>query len=1267
MRAMKLMNKTFALFIVSLFAFSFIISGSTAAIPESTAESGDGIYELSDLNQIDEGLTADEGTNVNWYSETGSNNNTWTWQHNSWLYGPRSSYEMFYQNGSLLQREDFIPIDEEVTIRVNINKQILMGAGISSVYLSGNLLTMDMDFYAGFSLDFFNGSPVSWSSYSYAENYTSGYYSPPYLSVNPGACQFTEDDAMYYVSFAATFNATVPVGLYSINAYAYDTESGNYDIRSRWAVSDCDYVDLAIGTPFRSAFSSTHSGGYTIEKYDLSGDPIFSVSRGRDFMVRLNISASSPLNYVILDVYSYGVDIPVNMTGGHETRVVRTGGWIYDSDLDTYVYNSSAEYSVVEWEYGDYVGTMNFWGYPYVEYEYRWTMYNWTTDTYEVIHETWDNEMKLIHIYNFTSASFETLYGFAYKDYPSDVYVESLEPEVVFYTEPIENAPVVFSELNESLSSVYNYDGTTVVEFGLHFTEQAPKGALMHILEDVYDVHGQQYWVSASDMPEDHAPMTWDEYYDATEIAVESPATIAKLLRTDGTPVHSYFFPAKVSEPFIVSGRLQGGSDVADDIDGAYLELEAYDSFWSEDEWGYSTVIYEVLVKSDSTVILNAYNYSMKENYTYGTYMGYVDTVVTGWHWEYNETLGTDEWVYGDYIVTEYSEVEGWHWKWYYFNQKTGEWVPESEWYNYNYKSELTRVSPDFAEISNVQMFTTGGDLYMSFEVNLTDQVPETYLYWDFNFANYTWVRDYSSSYGFHESGKWIEDWVYSFEYMSEDVWVGISTEIAVSNNTIPGVDDWLPVREAPYITIAGVNYPIEVREMIDSCYDDESILFYDSSGNYYELLNGTKVYIEQEQNAWIYNATVAGYGSFLTAQDSPRLWDDGSDYYYSWWDIHGNVHQGTDWMTWDIPYVTLEFVNASPGVASDYYVRVGTSDVLYVQGWERNDPRTGTEFIIDLAGNRYDIQRIGYDRYIQYESVLQRVSYVRQSYETTYMGAPAFLYEGWAMQEQQFTVEGHHEMPYPGALADSWEAGRTVSDGGAVRTSKTIMIGDTHFEVGGDPDTSMWYESDPNNHTGFWVIVESVNYTLDGRKLFAATVNGSTVWEPMDVGAIASYGHLDGLDLVVDGELLVNDTYFVDCDWNSIYTYEENWTVTLQNSTAFSCEPRRAFQVYLLEVNNSLVYSKGSYWQSDTVGNETIYWVEDLYGVRHYFDEGMYPETVDVLVTKGWEERVAGNATLHYIVNGTEYTEPSEGLYGGLMIFTNGSLSGKYFHRTGW
>ena len=80
MHPMRLMNKLSALFLVSLFAMSFFIAGSTAALPDSTIESVDLNPMLSDITPVDQIVYADEGTNVNWYTDTGSYNDTWTWQ-----------------------------------------------------------------------------------------------------------------------------------------------------------------------------------------------------------------------------------------------------------------------------------------------------------------------------------------------------------------------------------------------------------------------------------------------------------------------------------------------------------------------------------------------------------------------------------------------------------------------------------------------------------------------------------------------------------------------------------------------------------------------------------------------------------------------------------------------------------------------------------------------------------------------------------------------------------------------------------------------------------------------------------------------------------------------------------------------------------------------------------------------------------------------------------------------------------------------------------
>jgi hypothetical protein len=1219
---------------------------------------------------IDTAVPAAEGTNLDWYTDTGSYNDTWTWSNNHWLFGPRASYDIFYNNGSQLDKLDFIPLNEEITWRITIPKSILRDASLQNVYVNGHYMSPDMNFSASFNLDFFNDTPETWSVGSYGHNSSTGFEVPPYVSMNPSVCSFTSDSSMLYVTFKILFLPGAPVGLYDTFIYFYDTDGNNYDVRSRSATSDMTMNGMdriVVGIPHSEAITNTYFGGYTLEKQDLNGDHIYSVSRGTDFMMRFNITGNGDLDYAMLWTYFSGdVKIPINRTGFHTEMVSKTGGWVYDPDIQTYYYNSSIQFTIPEGVWGDYIEYEYNMGSDWREFEYRYLMYNMTTDTNEVHTSTMSNEMQLMYIYNFTSASFETLYGFTYWSYPLDFYVPDVYDEMLWYLEPVENSPIRIFEMNETLSNVYTNNGIHSVEFIGHFTDAAPKGALIQFNDRVRSTEGWDYMVSASDFGD--ALMTWQEYIDAKEVAVESPVTIAKLLKTDASPVYGYFFPADPGTPFEVQGRLQGGADLATDIDGALFSMMSYDSVWSEDSYSYTDMYYEILVGADQSVTFTAYNYTGMENRTFGWHWEYVDTLVTGGHYEYNYTSGQDEFVYGDYWTSVDTWVEGWYYEWFYFNQKTGEWVNQEDWY-YGMQSEVTKSDVVFADVTDITTYTTDGDLYYSFLVNLTDSVREISHWWDFSFANNTWVEDPSSAMGFHDIGVWRPGWVHTFDYFGEDVYVDVSSKIGVFNNSISGASDWLSVDERPYITMNGIDYPILTRDIMypHQTETEERMLFYDNNGEYYELLNGSKIYIQEHRFAEIFNVTVPGYGSFLSAQDEYDYWYDGVNTWYSWWDINGNLHQGTDSITWQ-SNVNVELLDTSEATYSRKYLRYGETGILFVQDWSVNDPRTGTEYVLAENGTRYDMvydPDSGYN-YIDIGGVNQRASWVRESMNASYLGADVFVAEWWLLHEQWSTVEGNNEMPYPGADADWYGVSHTTSTfPGKIPTTKTISVSDTTYFLGGNPDTGTWWESDHFNRTGFWVVIDSTNYTLDGQKMWHANVNGTSFWQPTVVGGTFEYGHFDDLAFVAEETLVTDYTYYVEYVWNSTYGYESNWTVTLSNGTVYSCEPRKLFEVYLVDANGTLIYTRDRYPFEEYVSEfEYLYYVEDLTGARHYVDTYGELPIADIEIVSGYDVRSAnGSVSFHYFVNGTEYT----GLHMyqvDAMLFTNGSLNGKYFFR---
>jgi hypothetical protein len=1269
MRTMRLINKTFALFIVLLFVVSFSLAGNSAAIPQNTSSTSESRSPLTNQHPIDQTILSDQGTNVNWHTDTGSYNDSWTSSNNDWLFGPEASYEIFFANSSQIDRLDFIPLNEEITWRISIPKSILRGAGIANAYTSASLYSQDMNFSAGLNFDFYNNTPATWSVYSYSWNSTSGYNGPPYMTINQPGCLFTEDSATYYITFKITFNLNTPVGLYGFYSSVYDTNSNSYNVKSYYS-SNYDSDKIAIGIPRSLAFTNAYQGAYTLEKQDLSGDQIYSISRGTDFMMRFNITGNSDLDSAMLwNYYGGNMQIPVNRTGYHNAMVTKTGGWVYNSAIQTYIYNSSVEFTIPETVWGNYTDFEQYSGSDFRNYEYKYWMYNDTTSTYNVLTATGSDQMHFIYIYNFTTLSFETVYGFWYYTYPSDIYQPGLNQEMVFYSEPIENAPYQIFELNTTLSNTYAHDGVVSVEFIGHFTKDAPKGAIINFNDRVRGANGFDYGVSASDSSD--ALMTWQEYNDAKQIAVETPVTIAKLLKPDNSPVFGWFFPAKANEPFMVQGRLQGGADLASDIDGAIFTMSSYDSFYSDTTYGYTDMYYEILVGADHTVSLTSYNNTAMQNYTYGYHWEWSTYLTTGWHYEYNETTGNTVWIYGDYNTYGSQWVEGWYWDWFYFNQQTSEWVSSQDWHYYGIQSEATKVNSVFADVTNITTYTNGGDLYYSFLVNLTSDVREITHYWDFKFANNTWFEDPSSTSGFHDIAIWRPGWVQSFEYMGKEVYVDITSKVGVFNSSISGINDWLAVDVTPYITIEGVNYPIRVRNIMYpySTSTEERLLFNDMNGNYYELLNGTKVYIAEERRASIYNVTIPGIGSFLSAQKQSLYWNDGSQYWNSWFDIYGNIHQGIDYNIWSNGAI-VNYLNSSKVLFDGYYLRVGASDILKIQDYPRNDPRTGTEYVLDLNGTRYDLT---YDSYngnylINYKGMLQHASYVYESYNATYLGSPVFV-AGWnVLQNQWFTTTGHNEMPYPGALADWNGIYYTDANYGKVPTTKTVTIeGNTYF-LGGSPDVSNWHEYEFNNHTGFWLIKDSTNYTLDGQKMWHASVNGTSFWQPAIVGGTLDYGHFNGLAFQSEGSIVTPNQNYVTYDHNDTYYYDYNWRVDFNNGTVFSCEPRTLFEVYLVNANGTIIYTDNNFPNSEWI-NETQsyrYYVLDLNSIRYYVDWGNMLPTLDVVIANGWEVwNVNGNATFHYIINGTEYIEDAISHYGiTTMMFTNGTLDGKYFFR---
>ena len=714
------------------------------------------------------------GTNVGWYQDTNSTSDEWTWNNRNWLFGPRPTFEIYHENGTIMSENSFAEIDEVMRFVVTVPKSIFSGgADMGGVSFNGWYMIADHTISANFNFGFDLLGYDTW--YMWSDQWDSSiidplYPAPGFADIHPDQCANTSDSENYYIAFAVSFNDATPLGMYETNMQVRDTDGnniGSYGFSSEWK-----FQGIAIGMVPDMAWMSSWGGSYSLEKLDLEGNLLYSVSREQDFIMRFNITGED-LEYALLGFrMPYWMNILSNVTDWHDEFVTSYGAWQIDDASGIYIWNASLEVRYKQHVYGEHE-------------VYQWTdigaqqEMNVTVlrEEWNEVSETWDRylveelqwfERQFYFIYNESTDSFDTKYGYSYWGYPFDEYVEGAWNEEVRVYEPIPTDYPQFYELNISLSQARMIDHELVVDFVGHFTDQMPKTTNGEYMSFFDQVMGPNDWCYGPATYGENPKQTYSEYEIARRISVEMPVTIASILREDGTEPGNWMFQVDVDENFMVEGFLQGGSDIAEDIDGVEFSLQAWDGYWTEEENGWSELTYDIYYDMSGDYSFTAYNFTEKNNYTYGLYWDWTYTNVTGWHDEYNSATNTWEWVDGTYETWNWEEVEGYHWEWWYFNHETNEW--QKDWISQ--RSPETLVSSDFCTTSGFNSSVTNGDLYVSFMVSLNENVPETNYQWNFRFMNNTWYEDYSGSWGEHEILTWDREWVYSFDYLGERVYM---------------------------------------------------------------------------------------------------------------------------------------------------------------------------------------------------------------------------------------------------------------------------------------------------------------------------------------------------------------------------------------------------------------------------------------------------------------------------------------------------------------
>ncbi|MHA2373241.1 MAG: hypothetical protein ACXAEB_09495 [Candidatus Thorarchaeota archaeon] len=1169
---------------VAVFLFSMAYAGTTAALPYDGASDNSPSYTLTqDFNP--EFITSQEpdpGTDVWWRQDANSTSDEWIWENKNWLFGPTPTVEIYHEDDSIFDVDSFADINEKVNFSVVVPKGVFNGGtDLREVSVYGWYRTANWNYSASFDFRFDSSMTGidRWMGGSYQWN-SSDEYGPPlpsFIDLVTDECTIRSDVNAYYVSFIVMFTADAPLGLYGYDMSVVDTEwnwinSNNYGM----------YVDrtIAVGIPPSEAWDESYGASYTLEKLDLDGDDLYSVSRNSDFRMRFNVSGQTP-EYVMLSFYRpNGAYNMVNRTVHHQIVTQSVGAWEYDDTLLTYIWNSSKivvyteeVIGVVEEPWWTELGSSELINVTRIETFYDEFGYPIST---ELINDSYNIERQYYYVWNKTTLSFDSYYGYMYYGYP----YETIQPEQdwnqdIFVLEPIPEGVPTYFELNAPASSATDYGNEYIVEFVGHFTDDMPKSnpdEYTFFEPFVMGPNNQQYW---SDTGGELSRQTWQEFDAARRVSIEVPVTIARVLNSDGTEDRGWIFSVDEGDNFMVEGQLQGSAGLADDIDGVSFSMNAYTGRWTEDESYDSSLTFEFRIDMLGNPTLTAFNRTTKHNKTLETRMDYVTDNVTGWYEVFNETANKWQWAYGIHEKPVWKEVSDYFWKSWSYNQITGKWQQEYFWD----RSPETRVDIDFGSISDFTNWTVDGDLFVNFQVNLSTVVPETNYWWDFSFMNLTWYQDDSLGHGWNEVYSWNRYWAYSFDTIDGRVFMGDMdyNKFAFSPLNWTSGPTYLEGLENPYIEIDGEDLPVEVIEFVNpDGYNEKHIFLREYVDGveqfFYMLANGTRIDVSFREAYYIYNMTASNGDSFLTGSDYHYHWDfNGTEYVY-WIDIDGVVHQG-DYSTYsrynlDIQVVDKIEITNNP---SGWFFRYGESGLLDIVDWQWSSVFSG-DYLTSKDG---DLYRMEYNyTFHQWQILIDSIWYnTTWSYYYTvdYLGSDAYLVNpNW--QRFFYTEVGgvEYELPYPGAEAnDEWQMDRTEMDGGRLKTSFSLVYNDIVYPVYNVTEFQWFVDIGPStyevvntfttyvvaNDTEIWN-PETVGYTVDVGT-FDANLN-------FEYSETVSYSMWSGdrLYLLNNASYLVlNETYLIfiyeyDLNGTTFYSTQQEpyggWNETLQKDEFF-------------------------------------------------------------------------------------------------------------------
>ncbi len=1251
-----------------------------------------------------------QGNNVSWQSQQNSTQDSWNWTSQGWEFGPYPTFALLLQNGTEVTDPNYIPLGQPFTVRIDIQKSVFVGnstlgqAGLqwNTELRSQNGTTTGN---ANCNMMYVNQmqSPNGWNEtnawhmQSSVNNQTNmgnvggntGLPPDPKFQQQNGFYQFdaqssniTESDVGWIVQIVGFFNSSTPIGPYSVNLQITDQYNNWVDVNSiNGQGNNSPNRQVAVGEP--TSILGGSQGSWTFEKLDMQNNPVLSVSKGAEWKMRFNVTTAQLTNVTVGLNLPFNVQQYVNVTSWYQQVVTDQGGWMYNDTSASYYWNASALITRNQQVYGPHL-------------EQRWISLQNTNHQINVTNMQWDpvtntNKLvvmqqwyqdKLYLIYNQATQSFDLKVGYCYSSFDTN-----LQRQVQYQVlNPINASDPSSQFYSLSIPDCHSYQtgaNTYVIDFAGSFSNTTSYTQDQYNLEtNVCNANGQ----------------IWADYLNTDpssfQISVDKPVAVSTILDSQGHPATQSMFVVDQGKSFTVQSKIYGSSQIYQNLNAIGVSFQSNFGNWADNQSSNSQVEIR-LIKDLNTgqIISQSYNRTSANMYVYGPHQGWAYVTVTDWHTEYNSSTGSWDWVDSPHLIWNQTTLNDWHWEYYRLNQteyaldpnSPNIWIDTSTcWVNDMDPAFL--MSTSYADLTSANVTSANGIVQVNLGVTFNQAAPQGNYMYNMIFQNYTYAQDPTQGWGQHNITEWTSEPTY---YINGTATGGQAWLVNQPTNPLYTTYNGTKyqVNQVPYITIAGTNLLIKPQTQYDQAQQQDWAQYLLSDPynpalgrqpQYYQLTNGTNVYVDQAYQTIIRNLqlnlndtylVVNGVKTPLTNGTTVNTYmthasQDWSEHFSipGQGDVvpfHYDLLNGTriyrdapfeqstfnsttnHWQLSNACYVENDTTLLVQSVGSG--VKVGSTVVLLRDpGYWQPLPDGSGYYLVMQNGTRLTIKDPwgvpDNQRVVTIGGINYTIGWPNQYYQATYQDQTLLIpNDGNGYVNSYFYtnlgIDGgaKYELPYPGAMATSWwDLQGIESAGQKLQTLKSISLNGEDYVL----------NFDSNSQTYFIIVGgqrQSVTYPTTDYGTFYTNINGQDYWNVTQNGWTLNYGTYSQQSgqLTQAGSLVTTTGYDpTQQTWSANrYGYDsENSTnyLTLPNGTRIDVYSGMNLIVWKVQVDNQTYYTTDSSASTESTIDSTT--GQSVF--RNYF------KTLDnQKIYFDWNDPANWQQEIHIPIAGSNYT----------------------------